>query len=30
MTTKAKYQKVLDLGEALNVQDGDVTEENGY
>lgn len=29
MTTKAKYQKVLDLGEKLNVKDGDVQEENG-
>ncbi|NRB82635.1 MAG: LysM peptidoglycan-binding domain-containing protein [Winogradskyella sp.] len=26
---KAKYQAVLDLGEQLNVQDGDVKEENG-
>ena len=26
---KSKYQEVLDLGEALNVQDGDVTEDNG-
>ena len=26
---KAKYQSVLDLGEKLNVQDGDVWEENG-
>ncbi len=29
MTTKAKYQAVLDLGEALNIKDGKVTEENG-
>jgi len=29
MTTKSKYQKVLDLGEKLNVKDGDVQEENG-
>ncbi|MEZ4856164.1 MAG: LysM peptidoglycan-binding domain-containing protein [Gelidibacter sp.] len=26
---KAKYQDVLDLGQALNIQDGDVKEENG-
>ncbi len=26
---KAKYQSVLDLGEKLNVKDGDVREENG-
>ena len=26
---KSKYQPVLDLGEQLNVQNGDVTEENG-
>jgi len=26
---KAKYQSVLDLGEKLNIQDGDVKEENG-
>lgn len=26
---KAKYQAVLDLGEALNIQNGDVKEENG-
>lgn len=26
---KAKYQKVLDLGEKLGIQNGDVTEENG-
>ncbi len=26
---KAKYQSVLDLGEKLNVQNGDVKEENG-
>lgn len=26
---KAKYQSVLDLGEKLNIQDGDVSIENG-
>ena len=26
---KSKYQAVLDLGQALNIQDGDVNEENG-
>lgn len=26
---KAKYQSVLDLGEKLNVQNGDVSEDNG-
>lgn len=26
---KAKYQSVLDLGEKLNIQDGDVREEGG-
>lgn len=26
---KAKYQAVLDLGESLNIQNGDVNEENG-
>lgn len=26
---KAKYQSVLDLGEKLNIQNGDVKEENG-
>jgi nucleoid-associated protein YgaU len=26
---KAKYQPVLDLGETLNIQNGDVKEENG-
>ncbi|GAL67855.1 LysM peptidoglycan-binding domain-containing protein [Jejuia pallidilutea] len=26
---KAKYQAVLDLGESLNIQNGDVKEENG-
>jgi nucleoid-associated protein YgaU len=26
---KAKYQEVLNLGEELNIQDGNVTEENG-
>ncbi|NND63611.1 MAG: LysM peptidoglycan-binding domain-containing protein [Flavobacteriaceae bacterium] len=26
---RAKYQSVLDLGEKLNIQDGDVKEENG-
>ncbi|MFC5045363.1 LysM peptidoglycan-binding domain-containing protein [Aquimarina hainanensis] len=29
MMVRAKYQEVLDLGEQLNVQNGDVTEENG-
>jgi nucleoid-associated protein YgaU len=29
MTMKAKYQAVLDLGETLNIKNGDVTEENG-
>lgn len=29
MTAKSKYQRVLDLGEALNIKDGDVSEENG-
>lgn len=29
MTAKAKYQDVLDLGEALHIKDGKVTEENG-
>ncbi|OEK08377.1 peptidoglycan-binding protein [Flavivirga aquatica] len=29
MIMKAKYQKVLDLGESLNIQNGDVKEENG-
>ncbi|WP_299779525.1 LysM peptidoglycan-binding domain-containing protein [uncultured Formosa sp.] len=29
MTAKAKYQDVLDLGESLNIQNGDVSEENG-
>lgn len=29
MTMKAKYQSVLDLGEALNIQNGDIKEENG-
>ena len=29
MTMKAKYQPVLDLGESLNIQNGDVKEENG-
>ncbi|WP_282123486.1 LysM peptidoglycan-binding domain-containing protein [Algibacter mikhailovii] len=29
MTTKAKYQAVLELGETLNIQNGNVTEENG-
>ncbi|GAA4882069.1 hypothetical protein GCM10023311_00170 [Flaviramulus aquimarinus] len=27
--TKAKYQDVLNLGEALNIQNGNVSEENG-
>ncbi len=26
---KAKYQDVLDLGQKLNIQNGDVSEENG-
>lgn len=26
---RAKYQSVLELGEKLNIQDGDVKEENG-
>ncbi len=26
---RAKYQSVLDLGEKLNIQNGDVKEENG-
>ncbi|MBW1298156.1 LysM peptidoglycan-binding domain-containing protein [Aquimarina litoralis] len=26
---KAKYQDVLDLGQELNIQNGDVTEDNG-
>ncbi len=29
MSVKAKYQSVLDLGEKLNIQNGDVNEENG-
>ena len=29
MSMKAKYQGVLDLGEKLNIQNGDVQEENG-
>lgn len=29
MAVKAKYQPVLDLGEKLNIKNGDVTEENG-
>ncbi len=29
MSVKAKYQPVLDLGEELDVQNGDVKEENG-
>ena len=29
MTMKSKYQAVLDLGEELNVQEGDVREEDG-
>lgn len=29
MSVKAKYQAVLDLGEQLNVQNGDVREEGG-
>ena len=27
MAVRAKYQDVLDLGEKLNIQNGDVTEE---
>ena len=26
---KAKYQGVLDLGQELNIQNGDIKEENG-
>jgi nucleoid-associated protein YgaU len=29
MSVKAKYQPVLDLGEKLAINDGNVTEENG-
>ncbi|MDD7885646.1 LysM peptidoglycan-binding domain-containing protein [Flavivirga sp. 57AJ16] len=29
MTIKSKYQPVLDLGQELNIQNGDVKEENG-
>ncbi|WP_341215418.1 LysM peptidoglycan-binding domain-containing protein [uncultured Wocania sp.] len=29
MTMKEKYQSVLDLGQKLNIQNGDVQEENG-
>ncbi|HBC02781.1 MAG: peptidoglycan-binding protein [Aequorivita sp.] len=29
MMIKSKYQSVLDLGEKLNIQNGDVKEENG-
>ncbi|TBN19037.1 LysM peptidoglycan-binding domain-containing protein [Hyunsoonleella pacifica] len=29
MMVKAKYQAVLELGESLNIQNGDVKEENG-
>ena len=29
MAVRAKYQSVLDLGEKLNIQNGDVSEENG-
>ncbi|MFS4416829.1 LysM peptidoglycan-binding domain-containing protein [Maribacter sp. 2307ULW6-5] len=29
MSVKAKYQPVLELGEQLKIQDGNVTEENG-
>lgn len=29
MAIKAKYQSVLDLGQELNIQNGDVKEENG-
>ncbi|WP_340198891.1 LysM peptidoglycan-binding domain-containing protein [Ascidiimonas sp. W6] len=29
MSVKSKYKSVLDLGEKLNIKDGNVTEENG-
>jgi nucleoid-associated protein YgaU len=29
MSAKSKYQAVLELGESLNIQDGNVSEENG-
>ena len=29
MSVKAKYQPVLDLGQKLNIKDGDVSEDNG-
>ena len=29
MTAKSKYQEVLELGEALNIKNGKVEEENG-
>ena len=29
MTAKSKYQEVLELGEALNIKNGNVEEENG-
>ncbi|WP_452600957.1 LysM peptidoglycan-binding domain-containing protein [Pontimicrobium sp. MEBiC06410] len=29
MSVREKYQTVLSLGEALNIQNGDVSEENG-
>lgn len=29
MAVRAKYQSVLDLGEQLKIQNGDVSEENG-
>ena len=29
MAMKAKYQELLELGEKLNIQNGDVKEENG-
>lgn len=29
MSVKAKYQAVLDLGQKLNIKDGDVSEDNG-
>ncbi|MDO5971512.1 LysM peptidoglycan-binding domain-containing protein [Flavivirga aquimarina] len=29
MALKAKYQPVLDLGESLSIQNGNITEENG-
>lgn len=29
MAVKAKYQEVLELGESINIQNGEVNEENG-